>query len=324
TKDPKAWAQTAGIRRVVPSNPRRRRRIPSISSCCRNNFGRESDHSTYVVARSGKKSPRAHVILWECSEVSMATGGRHRLKLQLKTTSRPVYVRGCSRRKRDPNPSDTLGAGRQRPTAAGGAACVLHEREFQRKGIESVLEFPFNESVLECLAGKNECKNKFELPACPPLAWSDHPSFDNHETIDPPLKRGCHPRGRLRLGERDSAIMIQPTSIKPADRDAVHGAGGTPKDDPPAAEGPVLDVGLGCTPERRVGVPPVQPATAARAASASPPGTTGTGPGATAAIPAPSAAASVGAIASLSAPGTRPRKESGGFPMENWASFGTD
>ncbi|EJK52581.1 hypothetical protein THAOC_28123, partial [Thalassiosira oceanica] len=46
TKDPKAWAQTAGIRRVVPSNPRRRRRIPSISSCCRNNFGRESDHST--------------------------------------------------------------------------------------------------------------------------------------------------------------------------------------------------------------------------------------------------------------------------------------
>ncbi|EJK55360.1 hypothetical protein THAOC_24913 [Thalassiosira oceanica] len=59
TKDPKAWAQTAGIRRVVPSNPRRRRRIPSISSCCRNNFGRESDHSTYVVvvARSGKKSP---------------------------------------------------------------------------------------------------------------------------------------------------------------------------------------------------------------------------------------------------------------------------
>ena len=57
TKDPKAWAQIAGIRRVVPSNPRRRRRIPSLSSCCRNNFGRESDHSTYVVARSGKKSP---------------------------------------------------------------------------------------------------------------------------------------------------------------------------------------------------------------------------------------------------------------------------
>ncbi|EJK68055.1 hypothetical protein THAOC_10810 [Thalassiosira oceanica] len=57
TKDPKAWAQTAGIRRFVPANSRRRRRIPSLSSCCRNNFGRESDHSTYVVARSGKKSP---------------------------------------------------------------------------------------------------------------------------------------------------------------------------------------------------------------------------------------------------------------------------
>ncbi|EJK61073.1 hypothetical protein THAOC_18493 [Thalassiosira oceanica] len=64
TKDPKAWAQTAGIRRVVPSNPRRRRRIPSISSCCRNNFGRESDHSTYVVARSGKKSPKSAAIAY--------------------------------------------------------------------------------------------------------------------------------------------------------------------------------------------------------------------------------------------------------------------
>ncbi|EJK60200.1 hypothetical protein THAOC_19494, partial [Thalassiosira oceanica] len=57
TKDPKAWAHTAGMRWFEPTNSRRQRRIPSLSSCCRNNFGRESDHSTYVVARSGKKSP---------------------------------------------------------------------------------------------------------------------------------------------------------------------------------------------------------------------------------------------------------------------------
>ncbi|EJK71991.1 hypothetical protein THAOC_06518, partial [Thalassiosira oceanica] len=59
TKDPKAWAHTAGIRGFEPTtNSRQQRRIPLLSSCCRNNFGRESDHSTYVVARSGKKSPK--------------------------------------------------------------------------------------------------------------------------------------------------------------------------------------------------------------------------------------------------------------------------
>ena len=42
TEDPKTSAQTAGIRGIVPSTPRRRRRIPSISSCSRNKFGRES------------------------------------------------------------------------------------------------------------------------------------------------------------------------------------------------------------------------------------------------------------------------------------------
>ncbi|EJK57882.1 hypothetical protein THAOC_22035, partial [Thalassiosira oceanica] len=59
TKDPKAWAHTAGIRVFEPTNSRRRRRIPSLSSCCRNNFGRESDHSTYVVCSSAlrKKAP---------------------------------------------------------------------------------------------------------------------------------------------------------------------------------------------------------------------------------------------------------------------------
>ncbi|EJK56989.1 hypothetical protein THAOC_23016 [Thalassiosira oceanica] len=45
------------MRWFEPTNSRRQRRIPSLSSCCRNNFGRESDHSTYVVARSGKKAP---------------------------------------------------------------------------------------------------------------------------------------------------------------------------------------------------------------------------------------------------------------------------
>ena len=48
TKDPKTTSSTAGIRGVVTSPPRRRRLNSSISSCSRNNFGRESVHSTYV------------------------------------------------------------------------------------------------------------------------------------------------------------------------------------------------------------------------------------------------------------------------------------
>ena len=42
TEDLKTSAQTAGIRGIVPTASRRRRWIPSISSCSRNKFGRES------------------------------------------------------------------------------------------------------------------------------------------------------------------------------------------------------------------------------------------------------------------------------------------
>jgi len=57
TKDPKTMASHSGIRGIMPSTSCRRRCIPSLSSCSQNNFGRKSDHSTYVVARSGKKAP---------------------------------------------------------------------------------------------------------------------------------------------------------------------------------------------------------------------------------------------------------------------------
>ena len=60
TKDPKTMSSTAGIRGVVTSPPRRRRLNSSISSCSRNNFGRELGVKRVVrtvAAQLGKERP---------------------------------------------------------------------------------------------------------------------------------------------------------------------------------------------------------------------------------------------------------------------------
>ncbi|EJK70751.1 hypothetical protein THAOC_07861 [Thalassiosira oceanica] len=57
TKDPKTMASHSGIRGIMPSTSRRRRCISSISSCPRNNFGRESVHFARRAARLEKRSP---------------------------------------------------------------------------------------------------------------------------------------------------------------------------------------------------------------------------------------------------------------------------
>ena len=57
TKDPKTLAPTAGIRGLGPYVSRRRRRIPSISSCSRNNFGRESVVFVRRAAQPEKERP---------------------------------------------------------------------------------------------------------------------------------------------------------------------------------------------------------------------------------------------------------------------------
>ncbi|EJK55724.1 hypothetical protein THAOC_24513 [Thalassiosira oceanica] len=51
--EPTDFPDLSGIQGIGPSASRRRRWISSISSWLGTNFGRESDHSTYVVARSG-------------------------------------------------------------------------------------------------------------------------------------------------------------------------------------------------------------------------------------------------------------------------------
>ncbi|EJK56674.1 hypothetical protein THAOC_23396 [Thalassiosira oceanica] len=56
TKDPKTLAQTTGNRGLGPYTTLRRRRIPSISSCPRNNFGRHWD------ARRPSYHPSIHPI----------------------------------------------------------------------------------------------------------------------------------------------------------------------------------------------------------------------------------------------------------------------